>query len=115
MSQVPFTELRGLGGRSNLRGYDRDRFRDAHLLGVSVEYRYPVTKLFQGRLFSDWGTTASTLDDIDLGALHWSGGLGLLMSLDDDLFIIQYAHGDQGGLFFAGTSTPFGYESRRKR
>jgi hypothetical protein len=115
MGRLPFTELRGLGGRSNLRGYDRDRFRNAHLLAASAEYRYPVTKLFQGRLFSDWGTTASTLDDIDLGTLHWSGGLGLLMSLDDDVFIIQYAHGDQGGHFFAGTSTPFGYESRRKR
>lgn len=115
MARLPFTELRGLGGRHDLRGFARDRFVDAHLLALSLDYRYPVFKTFQGRLFSDWGTVAPAFDELDLSELRWSMGLGVVMPVHDDLFVIQYARGSEGGHLYVGTSTPFGYQSRRKR
>ncbi|HPF36573.1 MAG TPA: BamA/TamA family outer membrane protein [Candidatus Krumholzibacteria bacterium] len=114
-ARLPFTELRALGGRYDLRGYPRDRFRDLHLLALALEYRYPVTKMFQGRLFADWGAAAPRARDLDLAELHASAGLGLALLLDDDVFVLQYARGAEGGHVFAGTTTPFGYQSRRKR
>ena len=41
--------------------------------------------------------------------------LGLVIYEDDDVFVLQYARGAEGGHLFAGTTTPFGYQSRRKR
>jgi len=114
--RLPFSELRALGGHHDLRGYGRDRFMDKHLLAASLEYRYPVTLRFQGRLFADWGTVAPTIGDLDLSRLAWSMGLGLAVQLsDDDLFIMQVAGGAEGAHVYVGTSTPFGYASRRKR
>lgn len=114
-ARLPFSELRALGGRYDLRGYPRDRFRDLHLLALSLEYRYPVTKGFQGRLFADWGAVAGRFRDLDAEAPAFSAGLGVALLLDDDVFVVQYARGDEGGHLFAGTTTPFGYQSRRKR
>ena len=115
-SALPFNELRGLGGRSNLRGYARGRFVDSHLIAASLEYRYPVTKIFQGRLFGDWGTVAPALDGLKLRKMVWSAGLGLAVQVGDgDLFVMNYSHGEEGGQIFVGSSSPFGYESRRKR
>jgi len=113
--RLPFTELRALGGRFDLRGYPRDRFRGLHLLALALEYRYPVTRMVQGRLFADWGAAAGRFRDLDADALRFSAGLGVALMLQDDIFLLQYARGDEGGHVFAGTTTPFGYHSRRKR
>ncbi len=36
-----------------------------------------MTNRIQGRLFSDWGTVASSFDDLRDAEMHWSGGLGI--------------------------------------
>ncbi|MBA2543615.1 MAG: BamA/TamA family outer membrane protein [Deltaproteobacteria bacterium] len=69
--EIPLDSLPELG-RKNVRGYDRERFRDRYALTASAEYRFPIYEYLASGAGLDafaffdagtvWGTTAFALD-----------------------------------------------------
>jgi hypothetical protein len=71
--EIPFESL-PVVGRSNVRGYDRERFRDRYALVGSAEYRFPIYEYLSSGAGLDafaffdagtlWGTTAFSPDPL---------------------------------------------------
>jgi len=101
LSYVAFTQLPELGGKSVLRGYPRDRFRDRIAIAGSLEYQWDLSGdlmagLFTdiGRVFPDWRETIPT--DLRVGyglslQMHsnkrFLAGLQLASSIDGGFFV----------------------------
>lgn len=79
--EIPLDSLSVIG-RSNVRGYDRERFRDRYAMVASAEYRFPIYEYLSSGVGLDafaffdagsvWGQTAFSLDP-----LRYSVGGGL--------------------------------------
>ncbi len=113
--RLPYTEMPVLGGRYDLRGFPRDRFRDTHAVLASVEYRYPVLAHVQGRLFHEWGMVAPRWRDIRGDDLASSTGLALGIQVEGETITVQYARSREGGHLYIGTTGTFELHSRRLR
>lgn len=93
---VPFTHLASLGGSPNLRGHDRDRFRDRDLVALSSEWRYEIWRdkrgaaRAEGLLFLDAGTVARRLDRLDASTLKTDYGVGMRAIAGADLAVLWY-------------------------
>jgi outer membrane translocation and assembly module TamA len=108
---IPFMDLPRLGGPANLRGYDRDRFRDRVAVLGSIEYRYPIWRQVAGFLFVDAGRVLPALttvrqaftspQDLRPGA---GGGLEILQG--DRFRLRGQVAGSPEGLFLQFTLDP---------
>ncbi len=69
----------GLGGSSDLRGYENDRFNGNSMLLTNIEYVFPsdAHPLFRYVSFIDLGNTYDELRDIFHQQLHVGAGVGL--------------------------------------
>ncbi len=79
---IPLGALPVLGRDSQLRGYDRTRFRDRYAAWASVEYRWPIYEYLSSQagldafVFAD-GATAFGDDSLAWDRLRFSGGGGV--------------------------------------
>ncbi len=79
--EIPLDSLAVLG-RSTLRGYDRERFRDRYAIHGTVEYRYPIYEYLatsvglDAFMFVDAGTVFGE-SKLALDPLRYSVGTGL--------------------------------------
>jgi len=69
----------GLGGSSDLRGYENDRFNGNSMLLTNIEYVFPYEShpLLRYVTFIDLGNTYDELRDIFHRQLHVGAGFGL--------------------------------------
>lgn len=73
---IPFFELPSLGNKDDLRGFGRDRFRDAGSLIITAEYRYPIWSFADIVLFVDEGQVFKEYQDIGIKNFNASYGFG---------------------------------------
>jgi outer membrane protein assembly factor BamA len=78
----PFDLLAVAGGSRLLRGMIEGRYRDNHLVAGQVEYRYPLFWRFGGVAFAGAGRVASSLSELSLADLKYTGGTGLRFAVD---------------------------------
>lgn len=72
IDEVPFTQLPRLGGKTLLRGYALDRFRDRTAVLGSIEYGWDLSRYLTASTFIDAGRVyrsprALTFDDLRVG------------------------------------------------
>ncbi len=77
---LPYSELYRLGGSESLRGYKSYSFEGNDMLLMNLEYRFPIAEQFTGVIFADGGNAWDSLDDIDLGDINHSLGLGIRLN-----------------------------------
>jgi Omp85 superfamily domain len=75
-AQVPFYFQPTLGGARALRGFREFRFRDRNGLLLTAEYRWEAWWALDGALFVDAGTVAAERNDLKLGDMDVSYGVG---------------------------------------
>jgi hypothetical protein len=51
-----FSDLARLGGRDGISGFSRGRFRDVDALLMRVQYVFPLARLFEFEVHSEWGS-----------------------------------------------------------
>lgn len=73
---VPFYLQPTLGGHRDLRGFRESRFRDNNTFLLGAEYRWQAWWALDGALFVDAGTVAPSRQDLSLGAMEVSYGVG---------------------------------------
>jgi hypothetical protein len=73
---VPFYLQPTLGGHRDLRGFRESRFRDNNTLLLGAEYRWQAWWALDGAFFVDAGTVAPTRQDLSLGNMEVSYGVG---------------------------------------
>lgn len=95
-------------GRTNVRGYDRDRFRDLYAVVASAEYRFPIYEYLASHVgldaftFVDAGTIWGT-DKFDLNPLRYSVGGGIRGASEVKMFLeTTFAWSPEGVQFNIG-------------
>ncbi len=113
---IKFTELPALGGRSSLRGYLQNRFRDNGAVFWSLEYRYRLSRIAEGTLFADFGKVLPRLLDFDFSDVHRSWGAGVRFARDDMFYFrIQLAASDEDIVATVTLESAFDRADRRDR
>ncbi|HZI79460.1 MAG TPA: BamA/TamA family outer membrane protein, partial [Vicinamibacterales bacterium] len=99
---VPFFLLPSLGGHT-LRGYPSWRFRDRNRVLLTGEYRWAAGPFVDMSVFMDAGTVAPRFNDLDLGRLHTSHGVGLTFHTPSQTAMrVEVARSTEGlGLVFS--------------
>ncbi|HEY5927739.1 MAG TPA: BamA/TamA family outer membrane protein [Kofleriaceae bacterium] len=100
LDDVAFTQLPQLGGKSLLRGYDADRFRDRAAVATSAEYFWDLSSFMLASVFVDVGRVYSGIDDLSLHNLRVGYGAGVQL-VDDRRFLagVSVATSIDGGVF----------------
>jgi outer membrane protein assembly factor BamA len=101
--QVPFLDMSNVGNDDMLRGYPKNRFRDANFLGTQVEYRFPLFWRFGGVAFAGAGDVFKEHRDLSMQDLKYSVGAGLRFVVNpaERLNIrLDYGYGKEGGYFY---------------
>jgi hypothetical protein len=92
-SVVPFFLLPSVGGGSTLRGYPDFRFRDRNRLLMNAELRWTPARFLDMAIFYDTGKVTSRREDLDVGDLKESYGIGMrLIGVRGYIFRIEAAH-----------------------
>lgn len=113
---IKITELPTLGGRSTLRGYLEDRYRDQAAVFATGEYRYAISPFAEITLFADFGKVLPRLLDVDFEDLHRSFGAGLRIATHEKFwFRLQAARSDEDLMIFGTLESAFQREDRRDR
>ena len=101
-NEVPFFLLPDLGGHE-LRGYPTFRFRDRNRVLLTGEYRWSAGPFVDMAIFMDAGTVARRFDDLDLGRLTTTQGVGLTFHTPSQTaFRVEVARSREGmGLVFS--------------
>ena len=101
-NEVPFFLLPDLGG-STLRGFPSWRFRDRNRVMFSGEYRWAAGPFVDMSVFTDAGSVAPRFDELDLGRLNTSYGVGLTFHTQSrTAFRVDVARSREGiGLLFS--------------
>jgi len=101
-NEVPFFLQPALGGHT-LRGYPSWRFRDRNRVLLTGEYRWAAGPFVDMAVFVDAGTVAPRFDELDLGRLHTSHGVGLTFhTTRQTAFRMEVARSNEGlGLVFS--------------
>jgi hypothetical protein len=110
LGDVPFIEMSQIGNDDMLRGYPRNRFRDAHMFGAQFEYRFPVFWRMGLATFAGVGDIFSRTSDIRMKSLKFTIGTGLrfLLNTAERLNVrLDYGHGSQGGYFYLAFTEAF--------
>jgi hypothetical protein len=105
---VPFFMLPTLGGSSSLRGYTSLRFRDENSLLLQAEWRIMASRFLDTAVFYDTGKVVSHRSELDFeGLVHnWGFGIRFHGPVSTPLRF-EIAHGDEGFVFVASTSSAF--------
>jgi ATP:ADP antiporter, AAA family len=100
--EVPFFLLPELGGHT-LRGYSTWRFRDRNRVLLTGEYRWAAGPFVDMAVFMDAGSVASRFDELDLGRLHTSHGIGVRFHTPNQTALrVELARSTEGlGLLFS--------------
>ncbi len=95
-------------GRTNVRGYDRDRFRDLYAIVASAEYRFPIYEYLASHVgldaftFVDAGTIWGT-EKFDINPLRYSIGGGIRGASEVKMFLeTTFAWSPEGVQFNIG-------------
>lgn len=107
---VPFLDMAKVGGDDILRGYAKNRFRDAHFAGVQVEYRFPVWWRFGMVVFAGVGDVFQSPADLSLSSLKYSVGTGIRFSVNrrERLnFRFDYGIGNRSNAFYIMVAEAF--------
>jgi len=98
---IAFTQLPELGGKTHLRGYPRDRFRDRFAAVGSLEYLWDLGNYPMASLFIDVGRVFPSPRDIEPTNLRVGYGFSLQLH-DVRRFIasVSIASSIDGGVFF---------------
>ncbi len=103
-----------LGGSSSLRGFDRESVEGNAFILANVEYLRPLfgKPNIRGVLFADVGNAYDTVDDVDLGDLRYSLGIGLRWRLESFVkteLRLDFAKGFDDGVekVYASTKATF--------
>lgn len=117
LDEVPFTELPELGGRTLLRGYNTDRFRDRVAAVGSFEYRWDLSYRVTGTMFVDVGRVYPSLRDISVEELRVGYGVGIeYQTRTSFLGQLSIASSVDGGVFVNLSFDPvFDLDSRVER
>jgi hypothetical protein len=100
-TEVPFTELPSLGGRTWLRGYATDRFRDRVAAVGSLEYQWDLSRMLYASLFVDAGRVYSALDELTFDGMRVGYGIALEGHSRNNLLArVSMASSIDGGLYF---------------
>jgi hypothetical protein len=107
--QVPFFMQPYLGGGHSLRSVADYRFRDRSMFHFNVEYRWEAFAALDMALFTDFGTVAPRVSDLDLGDLKRAYGIGFRFNTPGAvLFRIDIATGaGEGTRFYFKFSNAF--------
>jgi outer membrane translocation and assembly module TamA len=84
--EVPFFMQPTLGGSHALRSVKDYRFRDRSAFHFNVEYRWEAFSALDMALFTDFGTVAPGVSDLDFGALKRAYGIGLRFNTPSAVF-----------------------------
>ena len=79
--EVPFQEMKAVGGGMRLRGYYMNRFIDRSAGFMQAEYRFPIIWRFGGALFFGVGQVAPSLERYRFDNLKFAGGAGLRFTI----------------------------------
>jgi hypothetical protein len=93
--EVPFYMMPSLG-KSVLRGFDTDRFRDRHMAAVNVESRWAIFQHLDAAVFADFGRVASRFRDLQ-SDFESSYGIGLRLHTGAATFLRVDAARTTGG------------------
>ena len=105
---VPYFLLPDLGGGSSLRSYSNWRFRDRHSALVSVESRWPLSRILDGAVFHDAGRVAATRRGLWAGGVRHATGVGVrLHTATSTLLRVDVATGRDGARLVLATSQSF--------
>jgi hypothetical protein len=93
----------GLGGLETLRGYRKNRFLDKDLALVSLEYRWPIWRIFDAFLFLDEGRVYDEITDSPLFEdWKYSVGAGVRIWSEDGVqLMLLGARSREGTRFYA--------------
>ena len=102
-AQIPLHQLVSVGRTTYLRGYSKNRFRDATGWWAGIEYRYPLFEYgdtgagLSAALFVDAGSVGPTLRELWNKPARYSPGLGIRAEAPSDLvFRAQAAYSPEG-------------------
>ncbi len=99
--EVPFNELPYLGGRTQLRGYALERFRDKIAAVGSLEYTWDLSRILYSSLFVDVGRVYPSLDDLTFDNMRCGFGFALeAHTLKSFLARVQVATSIDGDVWF---------------
>jgi hypothetical protein len=99
--RVPFFMQPTLGGGRTLRGVNDYRYRDLSVFNFNAEYRWEAFSALDMALFTDFGTVAPRISDLDFGELKRSYGIGLRFNTPGAVFFrIDVATGAGEGLHY---------------
>jgi hypothetical protein len=106
---VPFFMQPYLGGGHSLRSVADYRFRDRSVFHFNAEYRWEAFAALDMALFTDFGTVAPRVSDIDLGELKRGYGIGFRFNTPGAVFLrIDIATGaGEGTRFYFKFSNAF--------
>lgn len=112
---VPPSELLRIGIEDirPVRGYSETQVSPTNDKGEAIggklaavvnifDFRFPLFSIFTGELFIDGGYVWPQLSDFDLGNLKWSAGPGLLITLPNGIFRIDYGFNLKRSFNFSG-------------
>ncbi len=97
--EVPFYFRPTLGGSTSLRNVADFRFRDRNVLATTIEYRWEAFSGLDMALFSDFGSVAGRVSDLDLGQIDAAYGIGLRFNTYKAVFLrLDVAAGSDDGI-----------------
>ena len=97
--EVPFYFRPTLGGSSSLRSVSDFRFRDRNVLALNIEYRWEAFSGLDMALFSDFGSVADRVSELEFAEVRGAYGLGLRFNTYKAVFLrLDVAGGGSEGL-----------------
>jgi hypothetical protein len=112
--EVPFFELPQLGGKSLLRGYESERFRDRVAAIGSIDYQWDLSQMFSANVFTDVGRVYAGADELSRSGLRVGYGVGIEAHTRNSFwFRGSLASSIDGGLFLNLAFEPVFYIDER--
>ncbi len=103
---APFSAFPEMNSRFPLRGYS-DTWASPFLMGLSMEYRWPVDRLVDGVVFDEYGVTSDRVNHWSKKHLYNSWGFGVRVRKPDMfLFRMQFAFHGWHGIRLVMTVSP---------
>ncbi len=79
---IPFHQMPVIGGTKKMRGYFEGKYRDANLLMLQTEYRFPIIWRFGGVAFGGLGEVSAKPFDWNFDNVRYNAGIGLRFTID---------------------------------
>ncbi|CAN5831188.1 hypothetical protein BH24ACI5_BH24ACI5_17690 [soil metagenome] len=97
--EVPFYFRPTLGGADSLRSVSDYRFRDRNVLAMNIEYRWEAFSGLDMALFSDFGTVAPRVSELEFADVRGAYGIGLRFNTYKAVFLrLDVAGGGSEGI-----------------